>query len=39
MKTAHLETIITPELLARTATHTAASARMGPSGQPAQGPD
>ena len=36
MKTAHLEMIISPELVARTATHTAASTRMGPVGQPAR---
>ena len=39
MKTAHLETIISPELVARAATHTAASARMGPSGQPERSAD
>ena len=39
MKTAHLETSISPELAARTAAHTAASARMGPSSQPARSAD
>ena len=39
MKTAHLETITSPELVARTATHTATSATMGPSSQPPHSAD